>query len=318
MGTPFQQVSKDAQIALTEFKMDFAMALVQGAVEAWADRLGQSVTSRALRTRYPVPVDAAGYNEFKGEIKYRSLYEKSLELVPKTWQDGVAELASIVEAPDFIGWPNAAAAMAQAALALPNEIIGALLEAGTSTVSWDSITGAEYFFDTGKPYNLFDASVGTFDNTFSGAGTALSAANIKLADERFRKMKGPNGKNLGLRLTHVLLPPALHWAGQDILVNAQTVIVVDSDFAAGENLLKGYAVPVGANELTSETAWYALALNKAGMRPWIVQTDGMPETNVLDRSSALYEKELKVGVQSIRRGNGVLALPHCIQHYAGA
>jgi phage major head subunit gpT-like protein len=318
MGIEFQQVSQDAQIALTEFRNDFAMALVQGGVDAWASDLGLSVTSKALRTRWPVPVDAAGYSEFKGEMKYRSLYQKSLELMPKTWQDGVAELASIIEAPDFVGWPNAPEAMAQAALSLPNEIIAALLEAGTSTVSWDSITGAEYFFDTGKPYNVFDVGVGTFSNTFSGGGTTLTLANVKLADERFRKMKGPNGKPLGLRLTHILAPPALHWTAQDILVNAQAVLVVGSEFAAGENLLKGYAKPVGANELTSDTAWYALALNKPGLFPWIVQTDGTPETMILGRDSALYEKELKVGVNSIRRGNGALALPQCIQHYAGA
>lgn len=318
MGIELQLVSPDAQVALTEFRNDFAMAFSQGAVDAWADRLGLSVTSRALRTRWPVPIDAAGYAEFKGEIKYRSLYQKSLELVPKTWQDGVAELASVIEAPDFVGWPQAPEAMAAAALALPNEIIAGLLEGGTSATSWDATASAPFFFDTGKPVNLFDESVGTFDNTFSGAGTVLSSANVKLADERFRKLKGPNGKTLGLRLTHLLLPAELYWAGQEILVNAQTVIVIDSDFAAGENLLKGYAQPVGANELTNSTAWYALALNKPGMHPWLVQTDGVPETIIQDKTDALYKTQLKVGVASIRRGNGALALPQCIQHYAGA
>jgi phage major head subunit gpT-like protein len=318
MGIEFQQVSPDAQVALTEFRDDFAMAFAQGSVDAWADRLGLGVTSRALRTRWPVPVDAAGYSEFKGEMKYRSLYQKMIELMPKTWQDGVAELASVIEAPDFVGWPQAPEAMAMAALSLPNEIIAALLEAGTSTPSWDGITGAEYFFDTGKPYNIFDVSVGTFDNTFSGGDTTLTSANVKLADERFRKMKGPNGKPLKLRLTHVLTGPANFWAAQDILKNAQAVLVVDSDFAAGENMLKGYAQPIAVDEFTSDTAWYALALNKPGMFPWIVQTDGAPESIIQDKSDALYKTKLQVAFASIRRGNGGLALPHCIQHYAGA
>jgi phage major head subunit gpT-like protein len=318
MGIPYHQVSGDAQIALTEFRRDFMMALSQGAVDAWAENLGATSTSRALATRYPVPVDGAGYVEFKGEMKYRSLYEKSIELKPKTWQDGVAELASVIEAPDFIGWPNQAQAMAQAALSLSNELVVTLLEAGTSTVSWDSITGAEYFFDTGKPYNLFDTSIGTFDNSFLGGGTAFSAANVKLADKRFREMKAANGKNLGLRLTHVLVPPALAWEAREVFQNAQTVLVVGSDFAAGENLLRGYASVVEANELTSTTAWYALALNKPGLYPWIVQTDGMPETIILDRSSHLYQSQLKLGMSSVRRAVAGLALGQCIQRYAGA
>lgn len=314
MGIPYQQVSGDAQIALTEFRRDFMMALAQGGVDAWASRLGTSSTSRALKTKYPVPVSAAGYDEFKGDMRYRSLYEKSIELVPKTWQDGIAELASVIEAPDFIGWPDQAEAMAMAAQSLPNEMVVDLLEAGTSTTCWDGTS----FFSDSHPYNIYDSSVGTFDNNDTGGGSAFSSANVKAADIYFRGLKAPNGKNLGLRLTHVLVPPALFWEAQDVLTNAQTVLVIGNDFAAAENLLKGYALPVGANELTSTTAWYALALNKPGLRPWIVQTEGAPESIVLDKSSHLYQSTLKVGMSSILRGNAGLAMPHCIKRYAGA
>src|SRR5690242_17338968 len=118
MGSEFLLVSQDAQRALEEFSQEFSAALVQGAVEQWAKTLGLSRTSKALKTTYPVPVSAAGYSEFKGDMKYRSLFEKSLELKPKTWQDGVAELASIIEAPDFTGWNDQPAAMAAASQSL--------------------------------------------------------------------------------------------------------------------------------------------------------------------------------------------------------
>lgn len=314
MGIPFHQASPDVQIALTEFRSEFMLALMQGAVDAWADQLGTSVTSKSLRLRFPVPVSAAGYSEFVGDMKYRSLYQKHLEMLPKTWQDGIAELASVVESDEFIGWQQEPAAMAQAALSLPNDLVVALLEAGASTTCWDG----DFFFGNAHPVNVFDTGAGTFDNLETGGGSAFSLANVKIADKKFRERVGPNGKNLGLRMTHCLVPPALAWEAKDVFANSQTVLVVGSDFAAADNLMRGYAQVVEANELTSTTAWYPLALNKPGLRPWIVQTDGAPETIILDRSSHLYQSQLKVGMSSIRRANAQLAMPVCIQRWAGA
>ena len=46
--------------------------------------------------------------------------EKSISMKPKTWQDGVKELASVIEAPDFIGWASEPERIAAAAQSLPN------------------------------------------------------------------------------------------------------------------------------------------------------------------------------------------------------
>jgi phage major head subunit gpT-like protein len=178
MGSEFNLVSRDAQRALEEFSQEFSAALAQGAVEQWAKTHGLAKTSRALKTTYPVPVSAAGYAEFKGDMKYRGLFEKSIELKPKTWQDGIAELASIIEAPDFTGWNEQPAAMAAAGEALPNEIIAGLLEA--NGLCWDG----QNFFDSDHPVNVFDADAGTFDNDFTGAGTDVVPAALKNAMAR--------------------------------------------------------------------------------------------------------------------------------------
>src|SRR5688500_5256983 len=98
MGVEFNLISRDAQTALTEFTQDFAMALAQGPVEQWAKERGFYRPSRALKAVFPIPVSAAGYNELKGDLKYRDLFQQSLEFTPKTWQDGVSALASVVEA----------------------------------------------------------------------------------------------------------------------------------------------------------------------------------------------------------------------------
>lgn len=311
MGQEFTLVSVDAQVALTEFSQDFAMALAQGNTEPWARAQGLYRASRALKATYPVPVSAAGYKEFKGDMKYRSLFEKSLSLVPKTWQDGVAELASIIEAPDFTGFAEQPAAMAAAAVSLGNEIIAGLIEANPTC--WDDLA----FFHSSHNYNVFDASVGTFSNDFTGAGTDPTLANLKLAKERFRKVKNAAGKPLGLRMTHVLVPGAQEETWKDMLEQDMVIQTIGDNFGAVDNRQKGTVTLVVSDELTDDNKWYPLALNKPGMFPWVVQDEGAPEEMISDKTSHLYQTSLKVGIAYILRGNGALALPHCMQRWAG-
>lgn len=314
MGTPFNLVSRDAQRALEEFALDFAAALTQGGVEPWAKDLGLYKTSAALKTTYPIPVSAAGYKELLGDIKYRKLFERSLELKPKTWQDGVEELAHIIEAPDFIGWTSEPAAMAQAALSLPNDIIAAALAANAAH-PYDGLA----FFHDAHLVNVFDSAVGTFDNDFAGAGTAPSIPNLELAKERFRKIKGPNGKPLGLRLTHILAPPAQEEEWRNLL---ERDLIIESNgannFGTVQNRHKGTVKLVIADEFSSDLLWYGMALNKPGMIPWIVQDEGAPEELRSDKTSDYYKRTLKIAIAYVLRGNGALGLPHCMQRWAGS
>jgi len=290
------------------------MALAQGPVDQWARELGYSrtVANPATKSTFPVPVSAALYAEFKGDVKYRSLFQKSISLISKTWQDGVAELATIVEAPDFVGWADQPAAMAHAAMSLINEIIAGRLE--ENPLCWDGVT----FFNDAHPVNYFDTDFGVFDNDFTGAGTAPSIANLKLAKQRFRDLKAPNGKPLGLRMTHLLAPSSQEETWKDFLDQDMMIQAIGGgSFGAVDNRHKGTVKLVISDELTNQSRWYPLALNKPGMWPWIVQDSGTPETMIHDKESALYQAQLKVGLASILHGNGEVGLPHPIQRWAG-
>ena len=310
---PFDQVSSDAQIALTQFTEQLALALTQHNAEQWARDLGAVLVSKAMRARLPIPVSAAGYKEFEGDLRYRSLFEKSVEIVPKSWQDGIAEKAQIIEAPDFIGFADEPARMAQAAMSLPNEIIAALLEAGDSTAcEFDG----EFFFDVDHPVNLFDSAAGTFSNDRTGTGTNLSSGNLSLAKEYFRKRKAPNGKPAGLRMTHLLVPPALEETALNLI--ERDLIVESATIGAVDNRHKGTVQVVVMDELTSDSVWYSLSANKAGMRPWGLHMQSpMPEIMVLGKDSAMYESTRKVGVDGVWHVGGALLLPHCIERWAG-
>lgn len=319
MGNEFLLLSRDAQIALNQFSNAFALALVQPGVEQWAQQLG-FYQSGKFRTTFPIPLSAAGYKEFLGDVKHRNLFEKSLSLTPKTWQDGVSALASVVEAPDFIGWGTEPAAMAAAGMSLNNEIIATLLEANSATdgegkTRWDG----KAFFATDHPYNVAKVSVGTYSNLITGAGTDPTSTNLATAMINFDKMKAPNGKPLGLRMTHVLHPPSQRdkWKKileQDLIVQA---IGTGTQFGAVDNIYKNSVTPVCSYELTDDSKWYPLALNKPGMMPWIVQDDGAPEELRHDKTSEFYKNTLKIALAYIRRGNGELALPQCAQSWAG-
>jgi phage major head subunit gpT-like protein len=315
MGIEFNFVSLDAQTRLTDFREDFAMALSQevNPAQDWARQLGLYVTSNALKTKFPIPVSAAGYKEFEADVRYRSVFEKSFELVPKTWQDGVAELASVVEAPDFIGWPGQPEAMAAAARALPNEIISLALEAN-AVHQYDALT----FFNAAHPVNVLDSASGTFANTFSGGTTAAATSALETAKANMRKVKAANGKPMGLRVTHILAHPDKEETWRNIIDRDLIIEAIGSNFGAVDNRHKGTVKLVISDQLTVSTQWYALALDKPGMYPWVVQDTGAPETILQDKTSDMYKRTLKVGLASILRGNGGLALPHCIHRYVGA
>ncbi len=317
MSNEFLLLSRDAQIALNQFSSAFALALVQPGVQPWARTFGHYQTGK-FRTTFPIPLSAAGYKEFLGDVKYRDIFEKSLSLTPKTWQDGVASLASVLEAPDFLGWAQEPAAMARAALSLPNEIIAGLLEANSSTdgegrTRWDG----KAFFDNAHPFNLFDSSVGTYDNLITGAGTDPTVDNLALAMQYFDEMKAPNGKPLGLQMTHVFHPPSQRNKWKKILEQDMLIQAVGASFGAVDNIYKNSVIPVCCYELTDSSKWYAAALNKPGMMPWVVQDDGAPEEIRLDKSSDFYKTTLKVSLAYVLRGNGELAMPQCMQSWAG-
>src|SRR5690606_30678332 len=98
-----------------------------GEVTPWAAQLGFLRTTDALKTTFPIPLDAAGYKELKDDIRFRSLYHRSLSMKSKEWFDGVEAKAIEVEAPDFSDWAGQPAAMAFEWERQPNLIVADLL-----------------------------------------------------------------------------------------------------------------------------------------------------------------------------------------------
>lgn len=331
MPTTYDLASRDARTRLEEFSDEFQAALVLGGIDEWAAALGLSRTSDALRTTFPIPLSAAGYHEFKGEMKYRSLYQRSLHMKTKPWQDGVDMPVREIEQ-EFVSWDTQPAEMAQEWLRLPNEMAASMLAENSSAgpnldvyVDKDSGTDpARKLFAADHPFNVLDASVGTFDNRLTTtvaeveSGTFFDALNA-----HFRTIKGPNGKDLGLSASGgTLLVPGLyenlfkHTLMQDTIV--RTIQEGGANVAAvtQSNLYKGtlgYRVGI---ELQSDSYFYAIAGGRPGLHPWVIQKTAAVEEFMHDKSSDYYKRTLRVALSYVGDANIAAALPHRIVRVA--
>jgi phage major head subunit gpT-like protein len=304
-------VSADAKRALEQFRADFRAAFMQDTAEQWARDLGVTIKTDALKVTLPVPISAAGYIERKGDRVFRRLAEKSFSFSARMWQDGFAEFAEIVEAPDFIGFGAEPQAMAAAASQLMNEIIAAKLIANAV----QDFDGKAYFA-TDHPINVASPSAAAgkvFSNLITGTGTNLTAANVGVARKNFRNIKGPNGKPLGVRLKGIAVPPALEETARQISLSG---LIVNGN-AAVDNIERGLRYWVvdqlGAD---SDIKWYPIG-EKTGMYPWALVDRGGPKTLVLDKTSAMYEREGKIGLASELEAEGSLCFPQLVQSWAG-
>lgn len=331
---PNLQISRDASRALEEFSDEFRDALtVAEDFETWAATAGLVRSTSALKTTFPLPLDAAGYHEFKGDHKFRSLYERSMVMTTKLWQDGVAEFAHVIEAPDFVDWTGQPAKMALEWKRKPNELVAAMLAESTLAGPLLSLyndpdtgtAGTRRLFAADHPYNILKPSLGDFDNRLSvSAGDIASGAAWDTITDHFRSIKGPNGKPLGLKFSggYCLVPAtretlfknALEFdtlirgvAGTGAINSGTRVAAVTQN-----NRYKGTFGYTVADELADQDTFYAFASSKSGLYPWVVQQESSPEEFVWDKSSERYMNTLKVAFSSVGKLNVGAAMPHGI------
>lgn len=329
MAVPYTQVSRTAARALEEFSDEFRSALALGDVTPWATTLGFLRTTTALKTTFPIPLHTAGYKELKGDIKFRSLYHRSLSMVSKEWSDGVEEKARVIEAPDFIDWAGQPAAMALEWQRQPNIIVadilalssldGPLLDFYRDEDSGTAST--KRLFASGHPYNVLKPSLGTFDNRLQATVAEVKDGTLfRKLTNHFRGIKGPNGRPLGLRFGggELLVPSTQDTLWKEFLEHDTLIRAVDGATpgtavaaVTQNNIWKTTAGYTVADELVDQDHLYAFAAG-AQVPAWVVQMGPAPEEIVHDKSSELYKRSRKVGVAYVGELNAQACLPHGI------
>lgn len=322
MAKLFNLVSGDAQRSLEEFSSEFDEALAVAEAESqWANTLGLFLSSSAIKTTYPVPIDAAGYRKRKGDDKMRRLFQRSLSIVPEEYQDGVMEKATIVEAPDFVGWAGAPGRIAMEAARHANTLTAEMLEANANLDFYKDPQGgdlAKALFADDHPINVLNTGAGSFDNNQTSSGGVIDATFMKAVKQRFRARKGANGKPMGLRMTHLLVPAAREEEAKDFLESDNLLLALQNvggseNVAAGptNNRHKGTVELVVSDELTNDDVVYSMALNK-GAFSWVLQ-EGATEQITFDKSDHMYKTSGMIGMSFTRLAAVVGALPHGIE-----
>lgn len=318
-----QALSRDASAATREFVTDMRMAL-RSAGTAWATGIRPFRTTNALRSTFPVNLSEAGYKRAMGEDVFRQLGQKSMSMKLEKWTDGVREQSEVIELTPWHGWGDEPAAMAEQATILPNKVIADLLKNGKTIPSWENPSNEDgslrstaiKFFQASHQCNVLKDGVGTYPNLHTA--TPLTKANVKAMKQAFREIKGPSGDPMGLRLTHILVPPDLEQAAIDIRdkdylpMGAKT----DAGNVMEQNELKGTFEIIVGDELTEPGVWYPMALNKVktGMVPWVGETlAGGVTYTVWDKSSEHHKNTGEVKVRADLSLSAALYHPQCIK-----
>lgn len=332
--------SRTATRALEDFRTDFQNALMLAEPDLWAGALGLVITGDIKgKVTFPVPVDAAGYHEFKGDMKYRSLYSRAVSFMTRKWQDGVQETAEIVELPDFIGWADQPSRMAMEWRRQPNILVAAMLEAnpilGIYTNPDTGATGSRQLFASDHPFNILLPALGSFDNDQDTTVAKIRSGQFfEDAADYYAGVLGPNGQPMGLTLDggsllcslkrNQLFKRALE---ADTVINAVTNAGVERGAAnvvaavVEGNPNKGVVKKVLARELTttSDDYFYTFAAGLPGAHPYVVLQGSTPEEFIHDKSSEMYKSSLKIAYSSVGDVNAGAALPHtiCRWHITG-
>ena len=338
---PYTQVSRTVARELEVFDESFRGALAIAEPDSlWAAQNGFVLSADVLKATFPIPLDAAGYKEFKGEMKFRSLYERVVSVFnDKQWQDGIEELADTIKSDRFLGWGEQPANMAREWTRLPNTLVAQMLEANPNLELYrdpDTLTlTSRALFADDHPCNILLSNIGTIDNNRSTTqADILSGKFFSDLKDYARSIKGPNGQPMGFRGT-----------GSNILCNGSREQLLDEatklDTVIRTIKNDGTIVPPGAagtqvaavtqanrhkgtvsytvcDELTSASdsvLYVLLGGGPAENHPWVVMQDSAPRVIIQDESSHKFSQNLKVSYSADGKAKAAPLLPHRIVKY---
>lgn len=299
-----QFVPLDAQAAVIEYDAKFAQAL-QGYPEPIGLKYAYKSTGASLIRRFHLPLDAAGYEQFKGTLPFRQLSQKFFDVTIEKWADGVAEDADLVEAVDFNGFSTQPEVMARNAKMFPDDKLAEIINTGESIALTWAGSGVN-FLDTAHPVSLIGGGApGTFQNFWSN--TDLTEPNVTLLLTALLERKGANGRSLGLKGLELLLPTALYEKGRRL-------VEVPTLDGGGSNPLFGRLKPVLWPQLDA-SRWAIVDNSRPELNPLIVVIGPhgeAPETITHDKDSSLYKTSMRVGFNAVLRMGFGAGMPHAI------
>jgi len=185
-----------------------------------------------------------------------------------------------------------AKAVGQSAKEFPDEVVFGLVNQAFTAKCYDG----QYYCDTDHPVGQEGAIVSVSNKgvaALSNATKAAADASFGAARLAMRTFQDDDGRNLNIRPTILLVPPALE-------VTALSLMTNDKLADDTPNPYKGMAEVVCDGRLTSATAWFLLDTTRP-VKPFIYQETKAPvfvqQTNP-DSDEVFMRKKFKFGVEA--------------------
>ena len=197
--------------------------------------------------------------EWLGERMVQSVAASSYTLRNKDWELTVEVDRNDIEDDNLGIYSTLFQEMGMSARQHPQELVASVLEANPTCFD------GKAFFADDHPVNPYDSTKGTYDNLRSGT---LTAANFEAARLVLAGFKDEGGRVLGLRGTHLVVPPALEITAKRIVGNVFGYDATDK--VQVENPYKGLAEVVVLEQLTDANDWYLFDCRRP-IKPMIFQ-----------------------------------------------
>lgn len=268
----------------------------------WWNKIATEVASSTRSNTYHWAVLSGALREWIGERLVKHLAMRGHTIENKDWEYTLELERNDID--DFqLGLKAMEAENAGAAAAKwKDQMLVTLLKAAESTIAYDG----QYFFDTDHPKNSDNTGAGTFANLVTS--TPLTPDNFEAQMAAFSLQVDEGGEIMGLRATHLMIPPQLQSMGRRIL--SAEFVPSTAGTATQSNVNVGAAELLIIPELGYDaTSWYLLDLSKP-IKPFVVQTRKEPQFVVKDGpqdDEMFWHKRAVFGVDA--RGNVGFTLP---------
>jgi hypothetical protein len=345
---PFEEFGYSSQIALQNFRLEYNLALasLQG---GWSEQVGKMLSDGAIKTTFPINFRSLQYKERTAENAATGQpLNADIPVQQREFFEGqMIELRRLVKG-DFAyiqSWAQLASDLARARTFLRDEVVQAILEAGTtgywgaSSVQPTGIDG-QPFFSTSHKINPFDSSKqlrgsATFSN-YETTPAALGAAALTAEKNYATQVAAPDGRELGIQFDGVLYPSLLQETLynllkiQDLIIDARASqpaigggANVPNAFAQVRNphyqsgLEMTRAIQLAGTDVTAHWYLYSREAIARGLVPWVIAEDPTEEVRLFDEASDFYKMTGFIKYESHVFLNAALLYPHGIRKVNG-
>jgi phage major head subunit gpT-like protein len=332
---PIETFGVSTQRALEMFRLDYNTSLASQP-RVWAETLGDVLPGDSLKDTYPIALDVQKYRELAGQgAEAVDIKVKDISVVKRKFGTAATADKYRLKRGDHAyirAWARKPASMARARVFHRNHTVATLLGTGTGAGTCALDGGA--FFSATHPVNPNDPTIkskgsATWSN-YQASATPLNSVNLTAEKTAFKMTPGPDGEELGLEATHVLVPTCLDDVAynllsvQDLILSG--ILADDGDGTMGtvrnphfnSGLTKLRAPELPGSDATAD--WYLLSATAfdLGLFPWVLAEDASEELIVWDETSDFCKNTDHVKVESRIMLEAAFLFPHAIRKIKGA